>query len=107
MMAAGELKHRIAIQGITRTADGQGGYTEAWSDVVTVWAKIEALSGRELWQAQQVQSAVTHRITIRYRSDITPAMRIKYGARYFNVDAVINPDEGKEQLQLLCKEQPA
>ena len=45
-----------------------------------------------------------HRITIRYRTDITPKMRVVWGSRIMNIREVINPDEHKKYFQLTVDE---
>lgn len=107
MIGAGELNRRVTLQAVTRAPDGAGGYVETWIDLATIWSKVEALCGRELFLAQQVQAELSHRVTIRFRHKITPAMRLKYGIRILEIVAPINPDEGTELLQLMCKEIPA
>ncbi len=75
----GALRHRITIQQSVRVADGGGGFSQTWQDVPdtpTVYAAIEQLSGGEKAQLSQLGTAITHRITLRYRSDLTAAMRI-------------------------------
>jgi SPP1 family predicted phage head-tail adaptor len=47
---------------------------------------------------------ISHRIRIRYRSGVTPVCRILFKTRYFNIVSVINIDEKKEFLELICKE---
>lgn len=102
-MQIGKLRHRINILAPSKTHDaaGQPGDPIAFS---TAWAQITALLGRELAQAQQVVSEVTHRITIRYRKNITAEMFVQYQARVFQIQAVLNPDEQTKLLQLLCVE---
>lgn len=88
-----ELRHRIAIQSITEVSDGQGGKTESWSTVATVWARIEPVSSRERLYSDKLEYQRTHKIAIRYRSDITNDMRILFNGRYFQIKAVYSPDE--------------
>lgn len=75
-----------------------------WAEVCKAWVSIEPLAGRELWNAQQVQSLVTHRIRMLYRAGITSAMRVKWGSRYFNIASVINPEEANVELELMATE---
>lgn len=103
-MKIGELRHRITIQQLSRIPDDMGGYEEQWQDVVSLWAKIEPLRGRERFVAQQAQSEVTHRVITRYYSGIKPQMRVVYGSRSFDIEAVINVDEKNEWLELQCVE---
>lgn len=100
----GKLRHRITLQELVKTDDGYGGIVETWQDVATVWAAIEPLKGTERYQAQQVQSELTHKVTIRYRAGIKPQMRILYGNRVFDIEAVIDVDERHRWLELLCSE---
>lgn len=106
-MNAGRLRHQVTIQQQTQTATAYGGYSETWTDVATVWAHIKPLYGRERWHGDQVESDVTHQITIRYRSDVTvsPQMRVLYGSRVFKIISVINPEERNELLVLECVEE--
>jgi len=104
-MNAGELKHKITIQELQRVPDGYGGYTETWNNVATAWAKIQPLKGSERYQAQQVASELSHKITLRYLSGVKPSMRIVYGLRVFNIIAVINVKKRNEVLELLCEEE--
>lgn len=102
-MRAGLLRHRVTIQAPTPTDEPKfGGQTQAWVDVATVWAEIDPLSGRELFAAQAVQSESTVKITIRYRADLTTAMRLVAGGTVYDIHHV-PPVRGKSnELTMLC-----
>jgi len=100
----GKLRHRVTIQNKVTLPDGYGGVTSTWQDVATVWASVEPLNGRELYAAQQVKAELTHRIRIRYMSGIKPEMRIAFDNRTFEIEAIIDPEERHESLELLCSE---
>jgi SPP1 family predicted phage head-tail adaptor len=106
-MNAGRLRHRVTIQ---EPVVARNGYNEAittWSTVATVWASVEPLSGREFFAAEHVQSEITHRVKMRYRSGVAPTMRVVHDGRYLMVEAVINYAERGTDLQLMCKEAAA
>ena len=103
-MNAGQLRHRVTIQQLTRVEDEGGGYAEVWTEVATVWAAIKPLRGNERYEAQQIQSTLTHKVIMRYRAGIKPQMRILYGNRVFEIEAVIDVDERHKWLELLCSE---
>ena len=103
-LRAATLRHRVVLQSAADTADGGGGGATVWSDTATLWASIEPLKGTERLTAQQLESRLTHRVRLRHRSDVTTAMRVKFGTRIFNIRAVINPDERDRLLELLCEE---
>ncbi len=103
----GELRHRLTIQAERTTSDGGGGLSDPWADpvaIATVWGKVEPLSGGERLHAAQIQDRLSHRIVIRHRAGITAAMRVVFGARIFNIRAVIDVDERGRFLELLCEE---
>ncbi|MGF7429587.1 phage head closure protein [Thermoanaerobacterium thermosaccharolyticum] len=104
-MRIGELRHRITIQKATTIQDELGQPVEVWQDIANVWAKIEDISGREYFAAKQVlTNEITTKITIRWRNDIEPSMRIVAEGRIFDIQTDIDPDGCKHQLQLMCKE---
>jgi len=103
-MRAGNLRHKLEIQENTPTRNAVGEEVDSWTTVATVWASIEPLSGVELLNAQQVAAETTVRIGLRYRSGVTAAHRIKFGARIFDINVVSNVGERNRELQLLCKE---
>lgn len=103
-MNAGELRHRVTFQ--RRGPDPATGGLTDWTDHATVWAKVEDLSGRDYFRAQMLGEAslVTTRITIRWRPDVDPHMRVRCGGRTFGIKAVLDPDGRKRFLQLMCAE---
>ena len=99
----GELNKRLTIQVQTKVSDGLGGSAATWVDQGTVWAGVVPLRGQEKLMAEQVQSKVTHRVKIHYRSVFSGSWRFKFGRRYFNVEGVINPKERGVFLELMCE----
>lgn len=106
-IAAGRLRHRVRIEQRTLSQNELGGVLEDWQEVATVWAAIEPLSGRELIAAQQVNSKVTARLVIRYRSDLLPEMRLVHHKQ--GQDVIYNPaafledkDSSLEYLTIPC-----
>ena len=100
-----KLRHRVTLQRKGRTSDGMGGFVEGWTDVATVYARVEPLKGRERYAAQQVHPELSHRVTIRYRNDVTANdMRVRYGSRYLYIRAAINEDGANRYLRLECVE---
>lgn len=106
-MRAGRLRQRVTIQEPTETQDSYGEPVATWSDLATVWAAIDPLSGRETFGGEQYQARLTHRVTMRYRSDlqVSAKMRIKHGAsRYLQVQTVSEPGGNHREWRLLCSE---
>lgn len=99
--------HRVAIQRATESQGATGEITKTWATLATVWAAIEPLTGREFFQAQQVQAEVSHKITMRHYTGITisPKDRLLYGTRVFRIESMLNVEERSIELVLMCREE--
>lgn len=102
----GSLNKRVTIQSRVTTQDDFGSESTTWSDVVTCWAGIRPVSGRELLGAEQPQVMHDARIRIRYQSGIaiTAKMRVNFGGRLYDIVGVVDPEERHRYLDLLCKQ---
>ena len=103
-VTAGRLDKRVTLQSATSARDGHGQPIATWTTVATVWAAVEPIRGREYFSAQQVSAETTHRVTIRWRSGVSPQWRVVFGDRTFRIESVINPRERNERLELMCVE---
>lgn len=108
MVDAGKLRHRVTFQRFGGTQDDFGDPLQAddanWTNVATMWAAINPISGREFYAAEQSQSEVSHKISCRYRAGLDTAMRIACGARRFRIISIIDWEERHESLLIMCKE---
>jgi SPP1 family predicted phage head-tail adaptor len=83
-LGAGDLRDRVAVLKRSTSADGQGGRTTTWVDLVTdsatsltrFSAKVAPMRAAERLQAAAIGSTLSYVVTLRYRGDVTPAMRI-------------------------------
>ncbi len=98
------LRQRMTLQQEQRTPDTAGGYVRSWQDVADIWAEVIPLSGKEKLFAAQLQSEITHRILIRYRTGISAAHRLVFETRVFNIRSVINVREENALLEILAQE---
>jgi len=103
-MQAGRLNKRVKLQRLAENQDSFGEMVRSYSDYATVWASIEPLQGRELEHAQQISAETSHKVKIRYNSNVASEHRVIYNDRIFEIEAVLNPYERNEQLVLMCKE---
>jgi SPP1 family predicted phage head-tail adaptor len=100
----GRLRHRVTIQQQSSTQDGYGEQVNTWNDLITVWASVEPLKGREHFAAQQVKTETTTRIKMRYRAGIVSKMRVAYGSKTYDIMSVIDLEERHIELHLMCME---
>ena len=76
---------------------------QVWTDTATVWADIRYLSGLETVKADAQTDISRCSIRIRWRSGITPGMRVTQGAIVFDVKAVLPDPTGRQWLDLVAE----
>lgn len=69
-----------------------------------VRCSVEELSGKELEFAMRQVANATHKVVMRYRAGVTPRMRLYWGTRTLNIEAVTDPEGLRKKLHLLCVE---
>jgi SPP1 family predicted phage head-tail adaptor len=104
-MQAGKLRQRIILQQPVAAANTIGETIYTWSDVATVWGAIEPATGTWYYAGQQAESKVDGRVRIRYRSDVLPTWRIKFGDRYLSIVSILNPNERNTETVIMYTEQ--
>ena len=109
VLSAGQLNCRVIVKRPSNELDAYGSVVPEWVEVMTVWAGIQPLTGRELVSARQLASEVSHQLTVRYQpllADIKQVVgyRACYKGRVFNLHAVLNEDESNVLLTLLASE---
>lgn len=108
-MKAGDLRKRIELQQRSTAQDGFGQQLVTWTTLFTTWAQIEPVSGTQLDRARSIYNETSHRVTLRWRSQINDvrqvgSYRVVYAGRIFDVGASMNLDERNRTVVLLCAE---
>lgn len=100
--SARDLREPVVFQRLERTSDGAGGYTEAWSQIAgaPVRGKFKAMSGRERWASDRVEATSTHRIAVRYFSDLKESDRAVIRGRAYNIRFINNVDYLDDWLEI-------
>lgn len=102
-MKAGALDQRIVIERLIEGFDELGQPINQWLPIVTTWAHVEPLTGREYIAAGALLSEVTARISLRYRPGITAADRVIHNGKVYGVEAVADVHSSRRELQLQCR----
>jgi len=99
----------VTIQQLSTTQDAAGEEARVASNIATnptVWADVRPAGGQERFVAgaEQVQAMITHRVTIRYRSDLTNKMIVIWDGKTLDIESIEDPS-GKRQFTVLkCRE---
>ena len=102
-----DLRQRIKFQTQVRAADGQGGFTQSWTDFAEVWAKVEPYESRESYYTDQIRPTISHRIWIRKLDGVLPSMRIVFGSRLFSIHGSIKLVEENWFMEIKAEENVA
>ena len=97
-----ELRERVTISSDAGVDDGYRGRSVAWTELCTVYAKVQPINGREITIGNGQQAEVSTLIVIRYRSDVTAAKKATVRGADYNIRSVIDPDLRRTWLELLC-----
>ena len=100
----GALRTRLTLEQASRTDDGGGGADISWQTVDEVWAAVRVTGGGEGLEADAVAGRLSHEIVLRYRADVTPAMRFRAGTRVYDIRAAFDPDGCRHWLKCLVQE---
>jgi SPP1 family predicted phage head-tail adaptor len=105
-MQAGALRHRVELQAPAEIRDDIGGVTQIWIAMGEVWANIEPLTGKEVYEASSLEGRLSHRITLRWLPILEPTWRLvwKDQTRAFQIYSVRDVQERHRQVQVLAME---
>jgi SPP1 family predicted phage head-tail adaptor len=105
MLTAGDLKHRVRIDGPRPTSDNVVGEPQsAWEEIGRFWANVRPVQGREVEYAKQLAATVTHKVRMRWTDRVNATCRLVFGGREFAINAVIDPAEDRRELNVYCTE---
>ncbi len=104
---AGKLRHRVEIQTLSgsTTAGSRGQSSKTFVTAETVRADIQYLIGREGLLAKQLLPTATHRVHLRFSSNIDVTARLKFGTRILNILSAERVDERQREMWLICGEE--
>ena len=100
----GTLTDRIQLQRRTTTAEDEGGAVAAYASIATVWARVRTLAARQSFAADGRGQAITHAVTLRFRTGIVPGDRVLYRGRVLEIASVADINGRRAYLSLQCSE---
>lgn len=103
-IAAGDLRDSITLQSRSEAVDALGGITESWSTTISTRAKVEPIRGEERATMAQANAAADYRFWIRYRSGVTPQLRLVWDSREFDIVSALPLGNERRYIEILAKE---
>ena len=109
-MSTPRLNRKLLLEEAQRVPDGAGGHALSWVAMGTLWAAVDAGSGRERAGESVTVSTVGYKITVRASppgaaSRPKPDQRLRDGARLFRITAVAEADGAGQYLTCFAQEE--
>lgn len=98
------LRRRLTLEAPARSGDEAAAATQTWTSLGGVWAAVMPRAAREIVSADAQVARVSHEIEIRWRADVTAAMRLRDGVTIYAIHGVRDRDELRRRLVCLAEE---
>lgn len=100
-----EMRLRMEVLMPHKTHDEGGGHKEELFAIGMFWAGLSAVGHHKQSVGYTLERRISHKITVRYDARIKSDCSLLHEGRLFKIEWIIDPDERKEFLILLCSEQ--
>lgn len=101
-MTIGGMREQVLLQLPVATIDEIGSAYYTYSTVDQLWARVRPVSAAERFKAGRNASEGVFEVTIRWRVGISPQLRLAWRGRVLSIDQVLNLDERRKYLTLMC-----
>ena len=93
---AGDLNRRVTFNELDTVDDGQGGFTQTYTERLKTWAKMKQVSAGEAFRRHRLESDEVWDFTIRYNAatkEIQYTDQIVYNGEEYNVRKINNLEQ--------------
>lgn len=103
-MNIGKLNKRVTFLRLGEHEDEIGQSAQGLEEIKTVWASFYPLRGSEYYEAQKIQSRVSHKCYVRYLDGIDSNCYIRYKDKDYAITSVTDVDLEHKMLEIYCYE---
>lgn len=100
----GALRHRLKLQAANDVSDETGGFDRSYQTIAYVWGRVSPISANMQFIEQRFEQTTVFQVDLRWRSDITPGMRLVFRDRILLIHAVRDADSARRLLTCACEE---
>ena len=104
-LEAGELDRRVGIESAMLVQDDSGAEVETPTLLAEVWAKAQPVGGIsriERFEGREISAELDYRFVIRYRSDLTTRMRLRFDGRVYDIQRIDEMGR-RDALEILAR----
>lgn len=106
MLQAGSLNCRIVIFRRDKVRSPGGQVVDEWVEHARTWANVAKLTGLGTIKAESDVSLLKASYRVRYRRDLTAAMRLAHDGAIYDIKAVLPDHARREYVDLVCQSIP-
>lgn len=106
-LGAGRFRNTVVLEQRSDSREASGEAVQGWTAVATLPAQATMPGGTERFVSEldRVVATVTHRVRIRYRSGVNPALhRLRLEGRVLELLSATDPDGRRRELVCMCRE---
>ncbi len=104
MSDPGKLNRRLVLEAPVDADDGAGGVSRTYETVATLWASVIPISAQEEIEAVRLGARITHRIAVRFSSDITARHRFRDGSAVYRIVSLRDRDGQRRFLDISAEQ---
>lgn len=97
-----EYTQAYSFEAITKTPDGQGGFTVTWANFANVTGFVKIDSGREGELDDHIKSQYSRKFSFEFIAGLTNDMRILYDGDYYNVRSIKSAQDSTIWIDVLA-----
>ena len=102
LVSSGDLDQRVTLLQKTVARGNLGGLSETWAQFRKVWARVDDMTGREIFAAKGYGSASSMMVTTRYIEGITDAMNVQFSDGTIARIEWMRVVNRKQRMELYC-----
>ena len=103
-MRAGDMRHSVRLELRTTLQDAAGEPLTTWNLFAERRAAVERSPGREVWASAQRSARVPTIFRLRYLDGVTPAMRLLFDGKVYDILSAIDQAGRGEELLITAEE---
>lgn len=104
MNAVSRLRTRVTLEAPLDVVDETGALQRSWIVVASPWVELAPRKTSGEYVAAEEGEAILWDVALRWRADIAPPMRFRYGARILAIRAAVDPDARRRTIVCRCEE---
>jgi SPP1 family predicted phage head-tail adaptor len=106
-MHIGDYRHRVIIQkkNIISDEKTEGVPVESWDYLMTTWAAVMPLGGKETFVNQALQGENPYMFRMRYKKNIDNTMRLVYLGKNFRITNINDVNSMHREMQITCMQE--